>query len=141
MSENRFELVHPPCVEERSADYDEGMTAWKAGACDEAREIFRDALDGCGQNIWIHLALGKMALQEEQKLELARGHLGYVIELANQALAAQRHGTLDIHSPANQPVFEAIECLIEVFKQLKQSRAIEDLNRLAHRFSGPQAES
>ena len=61
---NDFELVHPPCVRETELDYEEGLEIWKAGDPEGARDALRYALAACRDNIWIHAALGRIALEE-----------------------------------------------------------------------------
>ncbi|MGC8643851.1 MAG: tetratricopeptide repeat protein, partial [Isosphaeraceae bacterium] len=62
--QSAFELVHPRCVQETEPDYQEGLELWKAGDPEEARDALRYALDACHDNLWIHVALGKLALEE-----------------------------------------------------------------------------
>src|SRR4051812_29467182 len=52
-----FEFVHPKCVEEMWPDYEEGMEILRAGEPEEARDALRYALQGCGDNLWVHAAL------------------------------------------------------------------------------------
>src|SRR3954447_330196 len=59
-----FELVHPRCVAEMELDYEEGMELWREGDVEAARDALRFALQGCGDNLWVHVALGRIALQE-----------------------------------------------------------------------------
>src|SRR4051812_50190199 len=81
-----FELEHPRCVAERELDYEEGIELWKAGDPESARDALRYALQGCGDNLWVHVALGRIALQDFQDPTLARGHFGYAFELSQRAL-------------------------------------------------------
>src|SRR5262249_59873209 len=80
------ELVHPPCVEERRPDYEEALEIWRMGEPEEARDALRYALDGCGANLWVHAALGRIALEAMRDRALARGHFGYAVELVEKAL-------------------------------------------------------
>src|SRR5512143_2194843 len=81
-----FELVHPRCVAERREDYQEGLAIWRAGEPDEAREVLLFALEGCSDNLWVHVALGRIALEAGRDPELARGHFGYAFELVRAVL-------------------------------------------------------
>src|SRR3954467_5862964 len=49
-----FELIHPRCVREMELDYQEGIELWEAGDPDSARDALRYALQGCGDNLWVH---------------------------------------------------------------------------------------
>src|SRR3954451_15634818 len=61
---NNYELVHPRCVLQMRPDYEEGLELWKSGDPEAARDALRYALEGCGDNLWIHVALGRIALEE-----------------------------------------------------------------------------
>lgn len=107
-----YELIHPKCVEEMEPDYEEGMEIWKAGEPEEARDALRFALQGCGDNLWVHVALGRIALEASRDPTLARGHFGYAFELGMKAIPADFDGRLPPNRPANRPFFDAIEGLI-----------------------------
>src|SRR6478672_11318838 len=89
-----FELEHPRCVAERELDYAEGIELWKAGDPEAARDALRYALGGCGDNLWVHVALGRIALEDAHDPALARGHLGYAVELGQRALSQRFQGRL-----------------------------------------------
>src|SRR5271170_3208119 len=72
-----FELAHPRCVPEMELDYEEGIALWREGDVEAARDALRYALQGCGDNLWVHVALGRIALEEFRDASLARGHFGY----------------------------------------------------------------
>ena len=78
---NDFELVHPRGVKEMELDYEEGMELWKAGDPESARDALRYALAACHDNLWVHAALGRIALEEFHDPSLAQGHFGYAVEL------------------------------------------------------------
>jgi hypothetical protein len=107
-----FELVHPPCVRETELDYEEGIEIWKAGDPEGARDALRYALAACRDNLWIHEALGRIALEEFRDPSLARGHFGYAVELGKRALTPQFAGRLPADRPANRPFYDALEGLI-----------------------------
>jgi len=48
-------------------DYQEGIELRKAGDPESARDALRYALQGCGDNLWVHVALGQLALQDFQE--------------------------------------------------------------------------
>ncbi len=59
-----FELVHPRAVDETRLDYEEGIELWKEGDPESARDALRYALSACHENLWVHVALGQIALAE-----------------------------------------------------------------------------
>ena len=69
-------------------DFQEGLELWKAGDPEEARDALRYTLQACPANLWVHVALGRIALEEFNDPILARGHFGYAVELA-QGLASE----------------------------------------------------
>src|SRR6516165_4501395 len=113
-----FELVHPRCVPEMELDYEDGIALWREGDVEAARDALRFALQGCGDNLWVHVALGRMALEEFRDPTLARGHFGYAFELAQRALPQGFSGRLPSERLANQPFFEAIEGLAACYDAL-----------------------
>ncbi len=136
VGEGAFELVHPPCVEEREEDYEEAMEVWRAGEALEAQDMLRYALEGCPDNLWIHVALGRLALEEEKNLELARGHFGYAFELVRQALPQPFRGGLPGGLASNSPFYQAIEGLIACALQKGETRQVEELQKLQKGFGG-----
>jgi hypothetical protein len=89
-------------------DYEEGMELLRAGDPEAARDALRYALQGCGDNLWVHVALGRIALDEFREPALARGHFGYAFELAQKALPPGFAGRLDPDRVVNRPFFHAI---------------------------------
>ena len=108
---NRFEIEHPRCVAERELDYEEGIELWKEGDTEAARDALRFALEGCGDNLWIHVALGRMAHKEFRDPGLARGHFGYAVQLVERLLGPGFKGCLPRDRAANRPFFDAVEGL------------------------------
>jgi hypothetical protein len=131
-----FELVHPRCVAEAELDYQEGIDLWKAGDPEEARDALRYALGACRDNLWVHVALGKLALQEFKDPALARGHFGYAFELGTKALPSGFSGRLPRDRVANRPFFEAIEGLAQALRATGKSKDADDLTSLAARLAG-----
>ena len=70
------------------------MELWKEGDPESARDALRYALQGCGDNLWVHVALGRIALEEFRDPSLARGHFGYAYELAERAFPPGFRGRL-----------------------------------------------
>jgi hypothetical protein len=132
-----FELVHPPCVDQRRPDYEEGLDLWRAGDPDEARDALRYALDGCGDNLWIHVALGRLALEHSRDATLARGHFGYAYELARRAIPRDFGGRLPRDRDANRVAYEAIDGLIACYEALGRLRDAAELKALAASWQGP----
>lgn len=130
-----FVLVHPPCVEERFDDYSEGLEVWAAGEPDEAREILLHALEGCASNLWIHTALGQLALQAGDNPSLARGHFGYAFELVRAAIPPGFTGRLARTEAANRPLYEAVEGLIAALLRLGQMVEAEEIRRIVESWS------
>lgn len=133
---NAFELVHPHCVAERRDDFEEGLAIWRAGEPDEAREVLRFGLEGCGDNLWIHNALGRLALEVDGDPNLARGHFGYVVELVRRALPPGFEGRLPADRPANRPFFEAVAGLLACYEALGRPDEVPPLRALADRLRG-----
>ncbi len=131
-----FELVHPRCVRELELDYQEGIELWEAGDPESAQDALRYALQGCGDNLWVHVALGKIALESTKDPDLARGHFGYAYEQANKAIPEDFAGRLPRNRAANRPFYEAIDGLITCLTALGQAAEVEELRATAKRLGG-----
>ncbi len=131
-----FELAHPRCVPEMELDYEEGIALWREGDVEAARDALRYALQGCGDNIWVHVALGRIALKEFNDASLARGHFGYGYELAQRALPPDFTGRLPPARLANQPFYEAIDGLVTCYDALGKPNEAAALRTQARRLSG-----
>jgi len=123
----QFELVHPACVQETELDYQDGLELWKAGDPEGAQDALRYALQACRDNLWIHLALGRIALHEFRDPALARGHFGYAVELARQAIPQGFRGRLPRNRPANEAFYGALEGLISCLRALGEKSDAESL--------------
>jgi hypothetical protein len=130
-----FELVHPRCVREMELDYQEGVELRKEGEPEAARDALRYALQGCGDNLWVHVELGRIALDDFRDPSLARGHFGYAFELAQRALPQHFHGRLPRHRPANRPFYEAIDGLAACYEALGQPGESRSLRAFAARLT------
>jgi hypothetical protein len=133
---DEFELAHPRCVEDRELDYEEAIEILDAGEPDVAREVLIDALEGCGDNLWIHAALGRIALEGMRNPSLARGHYGYVLELVERALPPGFRGRLPRSLPANRPLFEAAEGLAASLEALGTPAEASEVRAKAARWAG-----
>ena len=136
LREGEFELVHPRCVLERRPDYEEGMELWTAGDVEAARDALRYALEGCGDNLWVHVALGRIALQEDKDPTLARGHFGYAFELVERALPRGFAGVLPRSLATNRPCYEAADGLATCYEALGRPREAADLRARAVALAG-----
>ena len=131
-----FELVHPRCVREMELDYQEGIELWEAGDPESAQDALRYALQGCGDNLWVHVALGRIALDEWKDPTLARGHFGYAFELAQRAISPGFAGRLPRQRGSNRPFHDAIDGLIRCYEALGKPGEATELRALAARLSG-----
>jgi hypothetical protein len=132
---NDFELVHPRCVHETWLDYEEGLEIWKAGDAEDARDALRYALSACHDNLWIHNALGRIALEEFRDPALARGHFGYAVDLGRKALTPQFAGRLPPERPANRPFYDALDGLLRCLEALGRADDVRSLRALRNRLS------
>jgi hypothetical protein len=132
---NDFELVHPRCVPETRLDYEEGLEIWRAGDAEGARDALRYALSACHDNLWIHNALGRIALEDFKDAALARGHFEYAVELGHKALPPHFAGRLPSERPANRPFYDAVEGLLCCLEALGRSDDCRGLRALRDRLS------
>jgi len=131
-------LLNPRGALEAELDYEEGIELWKAGDPESARDALRYALSAYHDNIWVHVALGRIALDEFRDPTLARGHFGYAFELANRALPRGFSGRLPPDRPSNRPFFEAIDGLVRCLEALGRPADCASLRALRDRLSaGP----
>ena len=124
-----FELLHPACVEEMWLDYEEGLELWKAGEPEDARDALRYALEGCGDNLWVHVALGRIALETHRDSSLARGHFGYAVELVRKVLPRDFQGRLSPALDDNRPFYDAVNGLIACYEALGHDADVAELRR------------
>lgn len=136
LEDGTFELVHPRCVEERRDDYEEGLAIWRAGEPEEARDALRFALEGCGDNLDVHVALGRIAFESMRDARLARGHFGYAVELVQRALPRGFAGVLPTDRAANRPFYDALNGLIACCEELRLGAEAAGLRRMGDGLSG-----
>jgi hypothetical protein len=135
---NDFELVHPPEVKEVALDYEEGLELWKAGDPEGARDALRYALEACHDNLWVHVALGRLALAEYRDRRLAQTHFMRAVDLGRRALPKGFNGRLPRDRPDNQPFFDALEGLAECMAAAGMKNESEQLRAMSARLaSGP----
>jgi hypothetical protein len=132
---DEFELVHPRQIKDVELDYEEGIEIWKAGDPEAARDALRYALSGCRDNIWVHVALGQIALRDFHDPALARGHFGYAVELVERALPSGFAGRLPRERPSNRPFYEALAGLTLCLEALGQAPRAAELRALQERLS------
>lgn len=118
-------------------DYEEAMILLDEGDDEEAVEALRYALEACRDSLWLHVALGKIALTRRNDPELARGHYGYAFELIEAGLPRDFDGPLPRSHPPNMPCYEAMEGLAACYEALGQHRDARSLRDLADRWAGP----
>jgi hypothetical protein len=136
LGDNAYELDHPPCVRETELDYEEGIEIWKAGDPEDARDALRFALSACRDNLWVHVALGQIALREFNDAQLSIGHFGYAVELTSLVLTARFSGILLPERPNNRPVYDAIDGLIECYEKQGKARDAARYRALRDSWSG-----
>jgi hypothetical protein len=117
-------------------DYQEGLEIWKAGDPEGARDALRYALAPCHDNLWVHVALGKIALEDFRDPTLARGHFGYAVELGERALPRGFNGRLPPQRPSNRPFYDAIAGLAQCLDALGRPNDAGKLRALSDRLSG-----
>ncbi len=132
-----FVLVHPKCVREMELDFEEGIELRKAGDPEAARDALRFALQGCGDNLWVHVALGRIALDDFRDPSLARGHFGYAFELAERALPGGFDGRIPREHPSNRPLHDAVDGLIACHEALGAADLADELKKRRDRWSRP----
>jgi hypothetical protein len=131
--------LQPRGVEEAELDYQEGIEIWKAGDPEAARDALRYALTAYHDNIWVHVALGQIALLEFRDPLLARGHFGYAFGLVERALPRGFTGRLPRDRPSNRPFYEAIDGLVRCLEALGRHGDCVSLRALRDRLSAAPA--
>ncbi len=134
---DEFVLVHPKCIHEMELDYEEGIELRKAGDPEAARDALRYALQGCGDNVWVHVALGQIALEDFRDPALAKGHFGYAYELADNTMPRDFDGRLPRDHPMNRPLYDAVDGLIACHDALGAADLARELRVRRDRWSRP----
>lgn len=101
-------LVYPRSVRDRSEDLEEVQDMIAAGEIDIAIDELRWLLAECSEMISAHFLLGKLAVEADGDLSLARAHFGFGYELGLRALQREKMPSpLSAGHPANQPFYDA----------------------------------
>ena len=112
-----FELVYPPRIRQFKEDIEEVYDIIAHEEWDLAVDELLWLLQQCRDLLEAHQLLGRIALYRN-KLELARGHLGYAFELGLKALGNNFKGRLPLNRPTNQPFLQAGRDLVECLARL-----------------------
>jgi hypothetical protein len=115
------------------------MELWKAGDPEGARDALRYALQACHDNLWVHVALGRIALEVFRDPGLARGHFGYAVDLVRKSIHPDFLGRLPANRAANSPFYDAVEGLIACLRALGNTGEADSVSSLARRLSGEPA--
>ena len=107
-SGNGWVLVHPRAVREMAEDLDVVRAMIDAGETDVAIDELRWLLGTCHEAIEAHFLLGKLAVEVDHDLPLARGHFGTGYQLGLQALRRAKLLTpVPALHPANRTFYDA----------------------------------
>lgn len=129
---NDWVLVHPRAVREMAEDLDEVRAMIASGEVDVAIDELRWLLDHCHDMIEAHFLLGKLAVEVDNDLPLARGHFGSGYQLGLQALRRAKLPTpVPALHPANRMFFDAGRGLAWCLRELgKPELALEVVEQL-----------
>jgi hypothetical protein len=116
-------------------DYAEGLELRAAGDPESARDALRFALQGCGDNMWTHVALAGLRSRIQ-----GRGPGPGALRLRPRPGHARHPAGFDGHlpanRPANRPAYDAIKGLATSFDALGQADAAAEVRALGDRWSG-----
>ncbi len=127
-SGNGFVLVHPKCVRARSEDMDEVRAMLADGEVDVAIDELRWLLGECSEMIEAHFLLGKLAVEADNDIALARGHFGFGYQQGFKALRRAKLPTpLPALHPANRAFYDAGRGLAWCLHQLDKSVMAEEV--------------
>ena len=125
-------FVHPREVRDCADDLDEVRAMIAADEADIAADELRWLLEVCRDMLEAHYLLGKLAVEHQHDLALARGHFGYAYQLGDKALARANNPTpLSPLHPANRPFFDAGRGLAWTLNELEmRDKALDVVRRL-----------
>lgn len=124
-------FVHPPCVMERAADLDEVRTMIAGGELDAAIDELRWLLNGCSEMLEAHFLLGKLAIEADGDVALARGHFGVGYELGLKALSQASMPTpAPALHPANRPFYDVGRGLAWCLAELNRTDLAQEVIEL-----------
>ena len=131
-SGNGWILVHPDAARQCAEDLDEVRKMIDSGEPEVARDELRWLLGICHDLIEAHFLLGKVAVESDSDLSLARGHFGVGYQLGLQALRRQKFPKpVPALHPANRAFFDCGRGLVWCLHELdKTSLAREVLDQL-----------
>jgi hypothetical protein len=125
-------LIHPRSVRDRSEDLEEVHRMIAGGEIDIAIDELRWLVDGCREMISAHYLLGRLAVEVDHDLPLARGHFGFGYELGMRALKRNKMPVpVPADHPANRPMYDAGRGLAWCLHEMDMSvLALEVLEKL-----------
>lgn len=131
-SGNGWILVPPRTVRDCSEDLEEVRAMIQAGEVDVAVDELRWLLGTCHEIIEAHFLLGKLAVEADNDLALARGHFGIGYRLGLAALrCAKMPSPVPALHPANRVFYDAGRGLAWCLRELnKKEMAIEVVRQL-----------
>ena len=125
-------LVHPRSVRDRSEDLEEVHQMIAAGETSIAINELRWLIDGCREMICAHYLLGRLVVEVDNDLPLARGYFGFGYELCMRALRRKKMPVpVPADHPANRPMYDTGRglawCLYEMDKPLLALEVLDQL--------------
>ncbi len=131
-SGNGWVLAHPRAVREMAEDLDEVRAMIDAGETDVAIDELRWLLGACHDTIEAHFLLGKLAVEVDHDVPLARGHFGTGYQLGLHPLRrAQLPTPVPALHPANRMFYESGRGLAWCLRELgKSDMALEVVEQM-----------
>lgn len=131
-SGNGWVLVHPSAVREMAEDLEELRLMIDAGETDVAIDELRWLLGNCPEMVEGHYLLGKLAVEVNHDVPLARGHFGSAYQLGLHALRRAKMPTpVPALHPANRTFYDAGRGLVWCLDQLdKRDMALEVVEQM-----------
>lgn len=131
-SGNGWVLIPPRAARDCADDLDEVRAMIEAGETDIAIDELRWLLGACHELLEAHFLLGKLAVEIDRDLPLARGHFGLGYQLGLKALRkAKRPTPVPALHPANRIFFDCGRGLVWCLHQLgKSAMALEVVEQL-----------
>ena len=129
---NDWILVHPKAVREMAEDLEEVRAMIAAGEADVAIDELRWLLGNCSEVIEAHFLLGKLAVERDGDLKLARGHFGFGYQLGFKAWRRAKKPTpVPALHPANRWFFDSGRglawCVCELDKSVLAQEIVQQL--------------
>lgn len=128
-ADGALEFVRARFATEREDDIRAAQAMVAIGELDVARDELRWLLQGCSDNMAIHVLLGEIAAAEAD-YALARGHFGYAYQIGQRALRrAGLSAILPAELPANRDFFAAGQGLVQALVKLGKRDLAEEVVR------------